>query len=340
MTVLYIDSFDHYITSNINDKGWSSSDIDLYSIDDTGGVTRFMEDPLGAMQSSGFNIGPKLTRNYPPSDTVVVGCAWVTSSFRERTILELLDTSGNSLANLEVTSGGGLKLTSGGVVEEVSASVAGYQYYELKYTKGTGSNGFAEVRHQESIVLTITTSSETAQAAGLSCLEHGGASGGGSMDDLYILNGLGGSPTDDYLGIVRIDAFEPNGNGVDTDFDSSTGGANYTHVNSDTPDDGSWNESNTLNDRDLHTMGVSAISGTIFAIQPVLYAIATDAGGVSVDIISEKSGGAGEQSAGIRTLSTNNQFEYKVFDNDPDDDTTWTNTKIDATDFGYKVNTI
>ena len=87
-------------------------------------------------------------------------------------------------------------------------------------------------------------------------------------------------------------------------------------------------------------MGAATLSTTIYAVQPVVYAKQTDAGTVTVELITQKPGGAGEKSSGTSTASTSYQFEHHILENDPDDTTTWTDTKVNATEFGYKINNI
>ena len=347
MTILFIDSFNNYILDDhVSDKGWSHEGG--HWIDDVGGVQRPVtippQFPLGAMSTRGSNIGERCTRSFLSSDTVVVSAKIAIGDAVGSTLFQILDADGNSLALLETgVTRTDLRLISGGVTVETTGGGygGGYGIYELKYTKGSGSNGFAEVRFNLSVVHTITTSSATAQGTAVRCISTPGAGDQHFMDDFYILNGLGSAPNNDYLGGVRIDSYNPNSDGPATDFTTSTGGgSNYSHVSGVFVNDLTYNSSDNIGDRDLQGMSGVTYHGEIFGVQQTVFADVSDAGGASIDFITEKPSGTGEKTHGTRTLSTDDKFEYTIVEKDPDDDNTWTDARMAATDFGYKVDTI
>lgn len=343
MTILFIDSFDHYAQEHIDDKGYSQSQTGNHTISSGNGRRG-----TNCMRSTGTNTGARLDRNYLASDTIVMGFAFRWSAFpdADRTIVDIRDTGGSSLLLLEATSAGEIRITSGGQSKITATnffSPTNYNHYEVKYTKGSGADGFAEFKKDQIIQKTITNSTETAQATAVRMMEKGSLAQFFDMDDLYILNGLGGSPKDDYLGNVRVDAHFADADGADTDFAPNTGAANFTHVDDPFPGpdrDTTYNQAGTITNRDLHSMDAASLNTTVFAVQPVVYAKKTDAGTVTAELISEKPGGGGEKSSGTNNASDNYNFEHFILEQDPDDSTEWDDTKINATEFGYKINNI
>jgi len=95
-------------------------------------------------------------------------------------------------------------------------------------------------------------------------------------DDFYAVDTTGSSPTNAFLGEVRIETIAPTGNGANTawtgafgDWDDGTShDTDSTYVSSSTPGD---RETSTLSD-------LSVATGTVFAVQTVLTARKDDAG--------------------------------------------------------------
>jgi hypothetical protein len=97
-----------------------------------------------------------------------------------------------------------------------------------------------------------------------------------SYDDLYVVDTSGSSPTNTWLGDVKIETLFPTGNGNSTawtgafgDWDDTTShDTDTTYVSSSTPGD---KETSTLGD-------LTVTAGTVFAVQTNLVARKDDAG--------------------------------------------------------------
>ena len=335
MTLLYVDSFDHYATAEIPAKGWSTPGSAIISAGSgrRGGA---------ALGTQGTLIADIATQSFTASDTIIVGCALKMTTFENKDLLTLKESGGSEVALVEQTSAGELRLTSGGisVITGISAfDPTAFSYYELKYVKGTGANAIAELRKDAVVILSITTSNETAQCSSLSVLENLAAYFP-FLDDLYILNGLG-TTNNNYLGDVRVDAHFADADGATVNFVGNTGATQFTHVDDPLPDnDTTFVEAGNINDRDLHSVGSASLGTVIHGVQQTVLSRKTDAGTVTVDLIVEKPGGTGEKVRATKTASDTYTYHLSVSETDPDDSTTWTDAKVNAQEFGYKINNI
>jgi hypothetical protein len=339
MTLLFVDSFDHYLETEYTDKGYTKFFSDNWTVGI--GVGRRSGNCMLPNTGVGAVTGSYLSQSFTDSDGVVVGFAW-SSEFAGDNILILLDNLGNTLASFTQTAAGEFKITSGGVTQ-TSATAAytpnTYSYYECKYVKGTGANGFFEVKKDAVILLTISTSTETAQASAARFLD---ASVGVAtkLDDLYILNTLGGT-NNDYLGDVRVDAHFADADGGTISFIPNTGAASWTHVDEIAPDDDTtFVEAGNINDVDLYSVDAASLGTVIYGVQQDVLARKTDAGTVTVDVISEKPAGSGVKENGTTTADDDYKYHLAILETDPDDSTTWNDTKINATEFGFKIDNI
>ena len=333
MSLLYIDSFDHYATADLAAKGWSVGSIAFVDV----GTGRRGGNCLSVTTTS---IAYSATQSFTASDTIIVGCGLKMGLYKSKGLLLLKDTGGSEIAEVLQTAAGELTLTSGGVTTAVAAfDPASYSFYELKYVKGTGANAVAELRKDAVVLLTITTSSETTQCSALSVLENI-SSYFPKLDDLYILN-ASGSVNNDYLGDVRVDAHFADANGAEVNFVGNTGATQYTHVDEVLPDgDTTFTEAGNISDRDLHSMTSASLGTVIHGVQQDVLSRKTDAGTVTVDLIMELPAGAGEKVRATATASDDYTYHLSISETDPDDSATWTDAKVNAQEFGYKINNI
>lgn len=95
-------------------------------------------------------------------------------------------------------------------------------------------------------------------------------------------------------------------------------------------------DGDTLNDID--TYGITAPSGlgAVYGIQVGLYAQNPDAGTRGIKSVV-RSGGTDYLSTDETTLSDSWQFALDVRETDPDDSNAWTESKLNAAEFGIKI---
>jgi hypothetical protein len=340
MTLLYVDSFDHYDTSELQEKDWSTNAGSIVHK-----ITQGEGRRGGACLKSNVGIGQfslvAIHTIEPDSAMVVLGAAINIETYKGQKQVEFRDAVGASVALFETTPAGEITITAGTKTATTAAAIYTpntYAYYELKYIKGTGADGFLELRKNTVVLLTITDHEETTDVSSFELIETFVLQDFSRLDDLYVLNGLG-SKNNDYLGDVRVDAHFAASDGSVQNFNPNTGAASWTHVDDNPfPDaDTTFNQAGSISDRDLHFMDASTLNTTIHGVQPVVLNRKTDAGSVHVQLISEKSGGSGEQITNLEFTSDDYEFHYNILENDPDDDVTWTDSRIDATEFGYKI---
>ena len=160
-----------------------------------------------------------------------------------------------------------------------------------------------------------------------------------SYDDLYICDGTGSAPDNDFLGDCRVEASLPSGNGnssqlVGSDADSTN---NYLLVDESAPNgDTDYVESSTVGNKDTYAMGnLASTSGTVYGVQPVPVAKKTDAGSRSIVSVVRLS--STEVDSAAKTLTSS----YLIL---PDVRTTkpgggaWTITDWNNAEAGVKVN--
>lgn len=154
------------------------------------------------------------------------------------------------------------------------------------------------------------------------------------FDDVYVLSTTGAP--DDFLGPQHIYTTFPNATGDDADFTPSAGD-NYEAVDDNPHDtDTTYVEDDTLDQKDLYNWGSVSISTAINAV--ILYAIARRTDVTSFSFIAVASSDSTEADGATQTVNTATYGPfYGVFLVDPDTTSAWTDTGINAAQFGYKV---
>lgn len=244
-----------------------------------------------------------------------------------------------STRELEVITGS-LSQTGGTVLgtSTYSLNLSTWYYIEFKvYIHDTA--GTAEVRVNGSEWINITnvdTKGYASSAYANTWLMRGSSGGYTYIDDLYVLD-TNGSVNNDFLGDVKIEVIRPTGAGNSTDFTPSTG-SNWQNVDDTTPDDDStynYHAPQGLPGTDLFQMGdLTTISGSVFAIQPIMYARKDDAG--SADLYSVlRTGGTDYVGSGI-SLPDSYIYHTDIVEENPNTATAWTVTDINNIEGGYR----
>ena len=217
-----------------------------------------------------------------------------------------------------------------------------WYYIEFKATINN-STGVAVVRING--VTEINLSSQDTQTSGnataddIYFLSHNDQQAGHwYMDDLYICDGTGGSPSNDFLGDVRVETIRPSGNGNSSQFVGSDGNStdNYLLVDETTPnDDTDYVESSTVNDKDTYAYGdLTPTAGTVFGVQVLPYARKTDAGTRTIKSVARLSGT--EVDSADKTLSTSYQYLPDIREAKPGGGA-WSISDVNSAEFGVKV---
>lgn len=263
------------------------------------------------------------------------------SSGRIHTLCALMDSSTIQI-DVRLLPSGQLQVTRNGTVLGTTTAtlLANAQYQiELKATVNN-STGIVVLRQSETELLNLSGQDTQATANSFaSIIQLGGGNGGAGtpssnddFDDWYILDGSG-STLNDFLGDRKVTISRPTGAGNYAQFTPSAG-ANYQNVDDPTPDGGA-------------TKNTSGTPGNIDSF-PVDAITAASVDFAMVQAIADKS------DTGTRTLATfirQSATDYagtaqaltqgawlpvsQVYATCPDG-TSWTATKLNAMEFGYK----
>lgn len=156
------------------------------------------------------------------------------------------------------------------------------------------------------------------------------------MDDFYILDGT--APNDDFLGECRIETLFPTGAGTNTNWTPSTG-SNYACVDENPPNsDTDYVSSSVVNTTDTYAFGNLTTSGItgVKAVQTSAFAksVSTPVRVLNGVVLSGATTAAGTLD---NITTTSYKFLETSHDVNPDTSTVWTETTVNAAEFGVKV---
>jgi hypothetical protein len=228
-----------------------------------------------------------------------------------------------------------LGITSGlGLLTDV------WYYLEIDITFGDATAGSVEVFINDSSVLSLT-SIDTRATAGENCGSVGLKANSSSprvFDDLYILDDQGTDQTT-RIGPCFVETVFPDANGTTNNFTPSAG-SNYQNVDEgDSPDgDTTYNSSSTVTHKDLY--GHAALTGsidTVYAVMPRSYVRVSEAGGRGVKNVARSN--VTEVDGTERFIDQSYVYVDEVYENDPNGGGAWTESSVNAAEFGIKITT-
>lgn len=363
MTILFMDSFDHYTTVLTK---WSTNTCTGTSCSGYVNTTLFAGAGrwgtaglrhTGAPSAFGWTM---TTTKYVggTSATMVMGTSWVYTGVPQGTILSFWEGS-TTHVDLCVDVNGRMFVTRNGTnlslgTTAVYSSSANY-YVEMKATVHD-SAGVVEVRVNGVTVLSGTGLDTRNGGTGvINTVALGGTSQvfgyvPGSptytYDDVYVCDVSGSAPNNDFLGDTRVEYLVPTAAGVRTQFAST--GTNWQTVDETIPSDADYNSSRTPGDMDLFTMSNLSGNGLVYGVQTIARVAKDDAGTRAFKPIFYKASGWGDtgryypvpQSPTSAVVSYIEPYLLGASpDYDPGVETAkaWTVDEINALQFGYAV---
>jgi len=155
------------------------------------------------------------------------------------------------------------------------------------------------------------------------------------FDDLYICDDSGAT-NNDFLGDCRVECLFPTASGDTTEWTPSNGD-NYDCVNDIAPDDDdSYVKAIAEDQVDLYNYGDLAEStGTILGVQPIIYAKKTDTDTHTIRI--ETKTHSTEYEGTEHTLDTSYAYYMDIQETNPNTSSAWTIDEINAAQFGAKA---
>jgi len=282
MALLFMDSFDHYVTADVAKK-WSSRSADT-------GNTTAINATGGRHSSASFRcVKVSLNRSMwtkllvPTGNICVMGVAYKIASATTQPIqMMTIFSSGGGQVTLRVNADLTVSMMRGGTVlgtSGISLAVATFTYVEMKVTISP-TVGTVDVRFNGVLVpgLSGLTGLNTANVggstwSGIALNEYDDSALGivGTTldyDDFYVLDGSGAAPWNTFLGDVRVDARFPTGasaNGAPNTGWTPSAGANWQNVD-DTPgpnDDTDYNETVTSGVLDTFVVQDIPVTGAL-----------------------------------------------------------------------------
>jgi hypothetical protein len=225
-----------------------------------------------------------------------------------------------------------------------------WHYVELKFDWGGGGNEISVAAQLDGVsVLSPTTSVKPDTGApltwpGVMSVEFSFSAV--DFSDVYVLDNLGGNPvTTTFLGDVSVLALPAIADGSHLDWAPDTGTVHFTRINEQPQDgDGSYVSTITVGATDTYSFkktvaheGMEAFPAkTIFGVNVNTFARKTDAGARQIAGVCVSGGGTTVGSPGAPLL-----VEYvatqTVFEVDPATGLAWTNTTLDAAEFGVQL---
>lgn len=332
-TTLFLDSFDHYDTSEIALK-WNRV---------SGGNTISLVNQRtgrACLSIGGAGSGPSLTFNN--RTTVVMSTAYNPFGGLGGAPLGLdSDSIGNNQIALFATSAGILQVITsfpGGTRYTVPAQFnqqqGVYVRYELKVVIAGGTGGSFELRVNGLVALAVSGINTDPTGTGHANIFSLGGLGGGAdsyHDDVYL--------ADDFLGDIIVVEQTPNADGFYTAWTPLTGVNHFAMVNEIPPDgDTSYVSSQNVGDSDTYLFPLPSFvtPATVVARQTVHYA-RKDLAGTRIFAPLLRQGGAdfvgADQSIGLTTYT----FYKQAFSVNPVTGLPWTVSDLTSCEIGERV---
>ena len=334
MTLLAIEGFDHLTTAQLVDKGWGNF---LATVGDYGrfGTKGIMMGTSSSYLSRNFNLSSKSTLyygfalkkvdayapSYQAADPLV--------SFNDESQVSQVKFYVNAANGIQVRQGDGtiLGTTADGVIKEGK-----YHFIEVKITV-SATVGVVEIKIDETQVLNLTSQDTKNGSDYLSHIIFKSIYNQIDVwiDDIYIYDA-------DFLGNCHVKTFYPDADGNSSDFTRSTGSNDYECVD-ETPsnEDTDYISSDTLNHKSIFGITTGSLP-TVKGIQLNNHCKLDEAGARKITPII-RSNSTDYQGTESNALVEDYAFESEIFEDDPDDSGVWTQTKLEAAEFGLEITT-
>ncbi len=354
MSLVFVDSFDHYATANIKEKysrvGSAGATVSATYGRNGNGISRI----AGADANEGWGwatpavseiiVGQAFKRGAGAAGHVI--CCFVdVTAIDLRTHISVNYTAAGQIAVYRGTSnrsgiGSSLLATS---VLNCNPDI--WNYCEVK-VKIDAVDGYVIVKINEVEYINYTgntanTSLSAPYVLGsinwylISNNPQGPVSNGINLDDIYVCS-VTGAKNSDFLGDVKVEVILPDGAGGNTTWTPDSGN-NWDRVNDAAPDgDTSYVETATINNKDSYTFtNLVSTNVAIPGIQINYYSKKTDSGGALYKAL--------QREAGVDHLSTQEesvptQYGFQTFPLDSSliDGNDWSEAEINAIEVGMQ----
>lgn len=341
MALLVIEGFEQYgADTQLPRGGWTSNLLASWNPLSGAGEPRH----AGGKCVEGVGNGSNLVHGVPPSVDFTCGFAYfLADSGPDNTIMINFRNGAIDHLRLRITAGGELALDRGTTQLAITSgqNLVQSTWYYFEVNARIDNSGDYDVHIDGAQAFTATT--VDTQNGGSAVIDNieliGDANLDPRFDDIYFLDDTG-SDNVGLLGDCRVETLFPDALGNENDFTASP--AVDQHLNVDdglTPDDDTtYNHSATVTDRELY--GFAALTGnidTVFGVDAKMLCRKEDAGFREVRVIARSN--VTEVESGDLTLGVDYVFKNNIYENDPNGGGNWTETAVNAAQFGLDLQT-
>jgi len=332
MAVVFMEGFDHVTSAQaVAAKGWVGGFIDAWT---------------GRFGGQGMrHQGSTTTHALPGSYTeAIIGAAmqWNSTNQINGNMLGFV-AGGTIVAALRVVfvspnyvwrvvNSAGTTLATG----TTPLSTGQWSYLELKVVV-SATVGTVEVRLNGAATAECSGTSLNTGSSNIDTIILSALSAQTIFDDVYVVDTSGSSPTNTFLGEVRVCTLIPNGNGANTAWGGTgTGGFGEWDDITAHDDDTTYVSSSTPGDRETSTLtDLSAATSTVFAVQTNLVARKDDAGTRTIAPVVVI-GGTPYDGTTTAALSSSYADYTQLYDRLDPSGATWTASTVNAMETGVK----
>jgi hypothetical protein len=266
--------------------------------------------------------------------TAIFGIATKLTTIQAGTAYLAFTATGTDVLTVTPDASGYLQVRRGNQFAAVIATssvplvVGIYYYVELKVTFHATA-GSLELRVNAAPVATFTGNTGTPTWNGFHCGAYA------DFDDLYLLDGTGAAPWNDFLGDCRVDVRNPTAEGASSAWTPLSGTDNALMVDDPAPDDDTTYVSTTvIGATDTHVVQDAAVVGApIRGVQVCLSMKKTGAGACTVAPVIRHSGT--DYSGTAVSPASAYVYSLAVYSVNPGTGAAWTESDFNAAEFGY-----
>lgn len=331
MSLIFMDSFDHYETADLTRK---YSSVAFATINTSTGRRSG-----GALLCNSGSARVDIA--VPANDTYIVGAAVRKPNLNAAAQIFTFFETGIQHVLVRIEPGGRLAAYRGSTANLLTLSDDSFLrendwfYIEAEVVIGDGTSGSVIVRVNG--VQAFDTGGVDTQNAGTAVCNIIRLAGAADFDDLVIMDD-GGSQNNAFLGDVQIDALLPDGDGSTNNWTATGAGATNADRVDESPaidDDTTFVDTSTDTDQDLYTFGnLPSITGgsTVHAAQAV-GTVRTDSGNANVQLLARPA--STTANGGTHTIGSAYEMVTEVWEDNPDGGA-WTDISLDGSEFGIE----
>src|SRR5262245_24205530 len=342
MALLFLDSFDHYVTVDLTEK-WTSLVGSAQAIAAATGRRS-----SASLQFTNTNSAIRITLA-PGAASIVFGFGVKLTAIPSATrALAAVLSSGTHQISLCVHADGTLGVDRGaaatllGSASTVALAAGTFYYVECAVTF-SDTVGTIAVHVNGASVLSATGLDTLSTGTTWNSFQLGdGVTTGGPVavtwdfDDLYVLDGSGSAPLNTFLGDCRVDARYPTAEGASSAWTPLSGSDNALMVDETAPDDDTtYNSTGTIGATDTHVVQDAPVAGaTIYGVQLCLSTKKSDAGTCAIAPVVRHSGTNYVGTAA--NPGTSYAYQVMPYGTNPGTGVAWTESGFNAAEFGYQ----